>query len=407
VLLALLALLPFAPAPASAAEPDRLDGLGGAPDHGTPAATSARRLVGIAGHPGGGYWVATSDGSVYSYAAAPFHGSAGDRTLASPVVGMAARPQGDGYWLVAADGGVFAFGAARFHGSMGGRPLNQPIVGMATTASGGGYWLVARDGGIFTFGDAVFAGSTGGMRLNAPIVGMATSSRGGYWLAASDGGVFSFGGAPFHGSAGSLRLRQPVVAMAALSSGDGYWLAAADGGVFTFGRAPFHGAGTPAMERVVAFAARPGGGYWLLRSPARASVGPPLPAGSGTGRRIVYSNPAQRVWLVGDDGVVERSYLVSGRRGVPAAGTYSVYSKSRYTSAGHDGITMQWMVRFARGTNLPIGFHSIPRDAQGRPLQTENDLGGYRSAGCVRQADADAAHLWDWAPIGTKVVVLQ
>ncbi len=34
-----------------------------------------------------------------------------------PVVGMAATPDGQGYWLVASDGGVFSFGDAGFHGS--------------------------------------------------------------------------------------------------------------------------------------------------------------------------------------------------------------------------------------------------------------------------------------------------
>ncbi len=37
-----------------------------------------------------------------------------------PVVGMAATPDGKGYWEVASDGGIFAFGDARFHGSDGG-----------------------------------------------------------------------------------------------------------------------------------------------------------------------------------------------------------------------------------------------------------------------------------------------
>jgi hypothetical protein len=31
---------------------------------------------------------------------------------------------------VASDGGIFSFGTASFHGSMGGMPLNKPIVGM-------------------------------------------------------------------------------------------------------------------------------------------------------------------------------------------------------------------------------------------------------------------------------------
>ena len=44
---------------------------------------------------------------------------------------MAATPSGHGYWLVASDGGIFAFGDAAFHGSMGATMLNQPVVGMA------------------------------------------------------------------------------------------------------------------------------------------------------------------------------------------------------------------------------------------------------------------------------------
>ncbi len=69
------------------------------------------------------------------------------------VVGMAGRST-PGYWLVASDGGIFSFGSARFHGSTGAIRLNRPIVGMASTPSGNGYWLVASDGGIFSFGDA-------------------------------------------------------------------------------------------------------------------------------------------------------------------------------------------------------------------------------------------------------------
>jgi hypothetical protein len=75
--------------------------------------------------------------------------------------------------LVASDGGIFKFGDASFHGSTGAMALNRPIVGMAATQSGNGYWLVASDGGIFSFGDASFHGSTGSITLNQPIVGAA------------------------------------------------------------------------------------------------------------------------------------------------------------------------------------------------------------------------------------------
>lgn len=132
---------------------------------------------------------------------------------------------------------------------------------------------------------------------------------------------------------------------------------------------------------------------------------PPPPAGSGDGRRVVYANGAQRVWLVESDDSIVGSWLVSGRRGVPRPGGYAVFSRSRWSSALGGSVRMEFMVRFARGRSLAIGFHSIPVGRGGRPIQSEAQLGTFRSRGCVRQARADAARLWDFAPIGTPVVV--
>ncbi len=143
-----------------------------------------------------------------------------------------------------------------------------------------------------------------------------------------------------------------------------------------------------------------------LEDEASDTEGPPVPANSGAGRRIIYSNSEQRVWLVEDDGSVTDTYLVSGRRGVPSPGAYQVFSKSELAYAGHDGVTMSHMVRFAHGRSLAIGFHAIPTTGSGRPLQSEDELGEYRSLGCVRQSPGHAAELYDWAVIGTQVVVL-
>jgi hypothetical protein len=72
---------------------------------------------------------------------------------------MSSTPTGAGYWLVASDGGVFSFGRARFHGSTGALRLDAPIVGTGVDASGRGYWLLGADGGVFAFGAARYAGS--------------------------------------------------------------------------------------------------------------------------------------------------------------------------------------------------------------------------------------------------------
>lgn len=134
----------------------------------------------------------------------------------------------------------------------------------------------------------------------------------------------------------------------------------------------------------------------------------PIPEASGEGRRVVYSNGGQRVWLVDGDEQLVATYLVSGRRGVPAIGTYSVYSRSEWSGSYGGGLKMQHMVRFAVGTNRgwAIGFHAIPITHAGSPIQSESELGQFRSAGCVRQAPADAALMWDFAGTSTPVVVI-
>ena len=77
--------------------------------------------------------------------------------------------------MVASDGGIFAFGDAGFHGSTANIPLNEPIVGMAATADDGGYWLVGGDSGAFAFGDAPFFGSSGSALGYPFVVGVAAS----------------------------------------------------------------------------------------------------------------------------------------------------------------------------------------------------------------------------------------
>lgn len=140
---------------------------------------------------------------------------------------------------------------------------------------------------------------------------------------------------------------------------------------------------------------------------ARIKKSDALPPASGEGRRIVFSEAAQRVWLVAADGNVERTYLVSGSKFDNLnPGTYSVQSKSRFATAFDYSGSMEYFVRFATGYTAPIGFHTVPVDNAGRPEQSKEQLGTPTSAGCVRQWRDDAIALWTFAPVGTKVVVV-
>ena len=80
--------------------------------------------------------------------------------LAGPVLDSIPTPTGLGYFMVGSDGGIFAFGDAKFHGSMGDKKLNAPVQSLVPDSDGKGYWLVASDGGVFAF-DAPFRGSMG------------------------------------------------------------------------------------------------------------------------------------------------------------------------------------------------------------------------------------------------------
>ena len=65
------------------------------------------------------------------------------------------------------------------------------------------------------------------------------------------------------------------------------------------------------------------------------------------------------------------------------------------------------MVRYYQTEIGHIGFHAIPLQVEDdSPYQTEAELGTRLSGGCQRQANRDAAFLWDFAQVGTPVVVI-
>ncbi len=142
----------------------------------------------------------------------------------------------------------------------------------------------------------------------------------------------------------------------------------------------------------------------------------PVPEKSGTGRRIVFANKANWVWIIEEDGTVTLSVPVSGREFVPTPKTYKVFSKSEFSqSTVFPEIKMKWSTRFAISPNgkNTIAFHEIPTCAwtgghcnKKGLMQTEEQLGTFQSGGCIRMASRDAEFLYNWVEMGTKVVVL-
>ncbi len=133
-----------------------------------------------------------------------------------------------------------------------------------------------------------------------------------------------------------------------------------------------------------------------------------LPTDSGSGKRVVYAIGAQRVWLVGASGKVQRTYLVSGGKDAALLkpGTYQVTSMSRHAIAYNHKSTMNYMVRFATGHHAPIGFHDVPARDDGSLVQSRSELGTPLSSGCIRQWISDAKALWEFVSVDTAVAVI-
>ena len=226
-----------------------------------------------------GYWLVGSDGGIFSFGTAQFHGSTGSLKLQRPVVGMSPTSDRGGYWLVASDGGVFAFGDAGFVGSIPGlglhpagsgllKSLAAPIVGMVPSRDGGGYFMVASDGGVFAFGDAHFAGSCPGIDgcSGAAVAVMPDASGNGYWLVTNSGHVYAFGDAGHFGAPGPQS--SPMSSAVATPDGGGYWLLDQDGQVFPYGDAAVLGSVSPGSTgglnpASAIFDTSDGGGYWV------------------------------------------------------------------------------------------------------------------------------------------------
>jgi peptidoglycan hydrolase-like protein with peptidoglycan-binding domain len=149
-------------------------------------------------------------------------------------------------------------------------------------------------------------------------------------------------------------------------------------------------------------------GYPLSSVSSSGPDAPPLPPNSGSGKRLVYERAGQRIWAVDKNERVIRSWLVSGSKySNELPGTHQVYSKSDVSTAWNGKAWLPKMVRWLKTDIGAIGFHAIPLHVEDNsPYMKESELGTRLSGGCQRQANADAAFVWDFADIGTKVVVI-
>jgi hypothetical protein len=124
-----------------------------------------------------------------------------------------------------------------------------------------------------------------------------------------------------------------------------------------------------------------------------------LPDGSGEGARVVYSLGRDRVWLVGANGTVARTFEVDPSAVDPAPGRYAVTSRSNSVT-GSDGVPVEHVVRFTSVDGVVVGFSSAV-DARRAAPDPRIRTGG------IRESRADGQAMWTFATIGRTVVVVR
>ncbi|MFR9676319.1 hypothetical protein [Streptomyces sp. TR06-5] len=124
-----------------------------------------------------------------------------------------------------------------------------------------------------------------------------------------------------------------------------------------------------------------------------------LPADSGQGERVVYALDRDRVWLVGPDGEVERTYRVWPGTVDPEPGRYEVTSRTDKI-IGTDGVVVEHVVVFGYAGNTVVGFSAAVDGSTPHPDPS-------RKTGGVRERTADGEAMWAFGALGTPVVVVR
>ncbi|MEV4560741.1 hypothetical protein AB0K51_27600 [Kitasatospora sp. NPDC049285] len=137
-------------------------------------------------------------------------------------------------------------------------------------------------------------------------------------------------------------------------------------------------------------------------SPGPSASVPPVPADSGAGLRVVYSVKDRQVWLVDPKkpAPVVAAFKATPGTAQPAPGSYTVYSRTA-SGTGTDKRAVEHVVRFAQQAGTTFGFSALVDE--GAPAPSADPT---VKTGGLRVAKADGQTLWDFAPNGTRVVVV-
>lgn len=159
--------------------------------------------------------------------------------------------------------------------------------------------------------------------------------------------------------------------------------------------------------------------------PAQTPTAPAVPAGSGSGKRVVYSVGQSMVWLIdvtGDKENVLRWYKVVGGTVPIPVGSYRVDTKNEGPQRAGDGLTISHTVIIGKANGYTLGFSGTET-----PLEQVAELYAPASSGAsgtatgkstrpstkvpknagVREGADDGRAMFEFTDIGSPVIVVK
>ncbi|MGW0143902.1 hypothetical protein [Streptomyces calvus] len=125
-----------------------------------------------------------------------------------------------------------------------------------------------------------------------------------------------------------------------------------------------------------------------------------VPAGSGTGRRIVYALDQKRVWLVDASDTPRRTFTVWPGTVSPDPGSYTIGTRTEATT-GSDGVEVEHIMYFAAKSGVNVAFSNAVDGSSPPPPAPGTPTGG------IRVSKDDGRALWTFGTAGTPVTVVE
>ncbi len=159
------------------------------------------------------------------------------------------------------------------------------------------------------------------------------------------------------------------------------------------------------------FTATPTDTPTATRTPRPRPTRTPLPdvdlPADDQGKTIVVNIGEQHVYAFEDGELVFSFTASTGRGGLTRTGNYQILDKDPRAYSYIWGFWMpDWMGIYYAGYDAENGFHSLPEYENGSTLWGDQ-IGEPVTYGCVVLQPEDMHHLFEWAEIGTAVIIRQ